>query len=552
MTTTKIEFYGEYLSIEAIGKKIGVSKNTVKRYYDRTHDIYETERICKEILEKKEKNLIEYTGEKLTIGAIAKKEGVKDPKTLKRYYEQEKDIYKAVEKYKNSQIEYYGEYLTLHAIAKKEGIKSSTLQRYYDREKDIYQAVKKYKKMAKQRKDAKVEYNGEIRTITSIAKELEKVPKTLRKYYKQTGDIYKSIELCEQKEEERELAKVEYNGERKTIIDVAKQEEIPTTTLYRNYHKYKDINKAVFISKIYARKAKTDKQKEENTNKENTRKYDEVIYMSDGQTLREYCMKNEINYRIIYEEIKRKKRTPEEAIEDYQKRGQKSPTYWVHEKYNVLLKHILIQYHIDSNAVLRYMKKENKDIEEAVEKYIVRHNARTNKLNSEWMEEIYNLLKDEEVRKEYEIYKDTFYIDNKEEECLKETQEQVKSFRRNLLLFEIADMIESNSFSREEEADILSSYKITSDEIDTIFLDLYGQYDGKVLMGGKEEKLARKRQLNDIIKKWYYLGQKDRENAIKNYNITEEELGNIQDISNKMIRYKNIVTTKREEKTMEK
>ena len=135
---------------------------------------------------------------------------------------------------------------------------------------------------------------------------------------------------------------------------------------------------------------------------------------------------------------------------------------------------------------------------------------------------------------------------------LKETQEQVKSFRRNLLLFEIADMIESNSFSREEEADILSSYKITSDEIDTIFLDLYGQYDGKVLMGGKEEKLARKRQLNDIIKKWYYLGQKDRENAIKNYNITEEELGNIQDISNKMIRYKNIVTTKREEKTMEK
>ena len=168
------------------------------------------------------------------------------------------------------------------------------------------------------------------------------------------------------------------------------------------------------------------------------------------------------------------------------------------------------------------------------------------------MEEIYHLLEDKEVRKEYETYKNTFYIDNREEECLKETQKQVKSFRRNLLLFEIADMIESNSFSREEEANILSSYKITSDEIDTIFLDLYRQYDGKVLMGGKEEKLVRKQQLNDIIKKWYYLGQKDREDVIKNYNITEEELESIQDTSNKIIRYKNIVTTRREEKTMEK
>ena len=63
--------------------------------------------------------LFEYNGEKLAMKTIARKAGVKDVQTLKRYYEKTGDIYKAIEEYFESKIEYNGEKLTLDAIAKK-------------------------------------------------------------------------------------------------------------------------------------------------------------------------------------------------------------------------------------------------------------------------------------------------------------------------------------------------------------------------------------------------------------------------------------------------
>ena len=67
MLNGKIEFYGEYLSLLAISKKIGISRDTLNKHYEQTGDIYEA-------IRKYDESKIEYNGEKMTLDAIAKKQ----------------------------------------------------------------------------------------------------------------------------------------------------------------------------------------------------------------------------------------------------------------------------------------------------------------------------------------------------------------------------------------------------------------------------------------------------------------------------------------------
>ena len=87
MLNEKIEFYGKTMSIKAISMEIGISRDTLQKYYEETHNIYEAEKICRDVIMQKSESLVDYNGEMLTIQTIAKKEGLKDAKTLKKYYE---------------------------------------------------------------------------------------------------------------------------------------------------------------------------------------------------------------------------------------------------------------------------------------------------------------------------------------------------------------------------------------------------------------------------------------------------------------------------------
>lgn len=226
MLGEKIEFYGELLSLLAIAKKIGISRDTLNKHYKNTDSIYEAEKICKKILEDKEASLIDYNGEKLAMQTIAKKVGIKDAKTLKKYYEQTRDIHKAIEKCNESKIEYNGEQLTLDAIAKKEGLKRDTLERYYNNTENIYEAVKVSLEKKKNAEDSKVIYKGQKRTITSIARELGISKETLKRYYKNTGDIEQAIELYNKNKQKTENSKIEYKGELKFLKAIARDEDV--------------------------------------------------------------------------------------------------------------------------------------------------------------------------------------------------------------------------------------------------------------------------------------------------------------------------------------
>lgn len=576
MLGNKVEFYGEQLSLLAIAKRIGISRDTLNKHYVSTGNIYEAEKICKKIIEGKQASLIDYNGEKLAMQTIAKKVGIKDAKTLKKYYEQTGDIYLAIEKCNESKIEYNGELLTLDAIAKREGLKRDTLERNYNNTENIYDAVKVCLEKKKKAEEAKVTYKGESRTITSVAKELGISKETLKKYYKKSESIEKAIEMFNKNKQEVEDSKIEYKGDYKFLKAIAREEAVAETTLTRYFQKYNNIDKAVFMAKIQREKSKRVKIKGGNVNLYDLSiilgvKYSELInclkngmsieeikkqkpnnskrmklkqeytILSSGQTLLEYCVENGVNYAFIYRAINTYGKTIEEAVQEYRKNGSNMPRNWVFEKYGVLLRHLMTSSNIDIQRVVDYMRKEQISMSEAIEKYVIRRNSKDNKLDSDWMQEVYGILTDENMSDEYEEFKNTFYIDEKEEECIIKSQREIQALERKLLLFEIAEVIEENTFSIEELPELLQIYEVQADEVETIFLDLYSKFEKGIILGEEQSQLKRREVLNEITRKWYYLGQEERERILKDNEVTDEEKQMIVNTSNEIVKYKGML-----------
>lgn len=576
MLENKVEFYGEQLSLLAIAKRIGISRDTLNKHYVSTGNIYEAEKICKKIIEDKQASLIDYNGEKLAMQTIAKKVGIKDAKTLKKYYEQTGDIYLAIEKCNESKIEYNGELLTLDAIAKREGLKRDTLERNYNNTENIYDAVKVCLEKKKKAEEAKVTYKGESRTITSVAKELGISKETLKKYYKKSESIEKAIEMFNKNKQEVEDSKIEYKGDHKFLKAIAREEAVAETTLTRYFQKYNNIDKAVFMAKIQREKSKRVKIKGGNVNLYDLSiilgvKYSELInclkngmsieeikkqkpnnskrmklkqeytILSSGQTLLEYCVENGVNYAFIYRAINTYGKTIEEAVQEYRKNGSNMPRNWVFEKYGVLLRHLMTSSSIDIQRVVDYMRKEQISMSEAIEKYVIRRNSKDNKLDSDWMQEVYGILTDENMSDEYEEFKNTFYIDEKEEECIIKSQREIQALERKLLLFEIAEVIEENTFSIEELPELLQIYEVQADEVETIFLDLYSKFEKGIILGEEQSQLKRREVLNEITRKWYYLGQEERERILKDNEVTDEEKQMIVNTSNEIVKYKGML-----------
>ena len=576
MLENKVEFYGEQLSLLAIAKRIGISRDTLNKHYVSTGNIYEAEKICKKIIEDKQASLIDYNGEKLAMQTIAKKVGIKDAKTLKKYYEQTGDIYLAIEKCNESKIKYNGELLTLDAIAKREGLKRDTLERNYNNTENIYDAVKVCLEKKKKAEEAKVTYKGESRTITSVAKELGISKETLKKYYKKSESIEKAIEMFNKNKQEVEDSKIEYKGDHKFLKAIAREEAVAETTLTRYFQKYNNIDKAVFMAKIQREKSKRVKIKGGNVNLYDLSiilgvKYSELInclkngmsieeikkqkpnnskrmklkqeytILSSGQTLLEYCVENGVNYAFIYRAINTYGKTIEEAVQEYRKNGSNMPRNWVFEKYGVLLRHLMTSSSIDIQRVVDYMRKEQISMSEAIEKYVIRRNSKDNKLDSDWMQEVYGILTDENMSDEYEEFKNTFYIDETEEECIIKSQREIQALERKLLLFEIAEVIEENTFSIEELPELLQIYEVQADEVETIFLDLYSKFEKGIILGEEQSQLKRREVLNEITRKWYYLGQEERERILKDNEVTDEEKQMIVNTSNEIVKYKGML-----------
>jgi len=585
MLGEKIEFYGEKLSILAISKKIGITRNTLNKYYEQTGSIYEAEKICRKLLEEKQASLVEYNGEHLAIQTIAKRVGIKDAKTLKKYYEQTGNIYQAIEKCSEGKIEYEGKKMTLDAIARSEGLKRDTLETHYKRTGNIYEAVRYCLEIKKKSEDEKIDYKGEKRTKTSIARELGISKKTFAKYYEQAKTVEGAVELYRASLQAVEDAKVSYNGERKSVKAIARDENVAETTLTRYIEKYDTVEKAVFMARIQRQKSKTVKVKDRDVNlydlsvilgikytelinminkgmsikqikeqnkihPKRTKQKQEYVNLSTGQTLLEYCVDNGLNYSFIYRAINTYGKTLEEASREYQNSGSNLPSHWIFEKYGLLLRHLMTENNIDIQRVVYYMRKEQISMSEAVEKYIIRKNSKKENLDADWMQEVYAVLTDDNMVDEYDDFKKAFYINEKEEECVIHSYDEVKNLERKLLLFEIAEAVKKNAFSQEEMTELLQIYEVKPEEIETIFLDLYGKYEGKILLGENEAEAKRRRVINEISRKWYYLTSEERDKILADNGISDGEADIIAELSSNIVKYKNMLKPIEKDKTI--
>ena len=585
MLGEKIEFYGEKLSTNAIAKKIGTTTTTLTKYYEQTGSIYEAEKICRKILEEKEASLVEYDGEKLAIQTIAKRVGIKDPKTLKKYYEQTGDIYQAIQKCNESKIDYYGEKITLDAIAKREDIKRDTLETHYNRTQNIYEAVKHCLEIKEKAENEKIDYKGEKRTKTSVARELGIGKKTFVKYYEQAKTVEGAVELYNASLQAIENEKVLYKGELKSVKAIARDEDVAETTLTRYLKRYSSTEKAVFMAKIQRQKTQKIKVRKIDINfyyfyfilvikytelinmmnrgmsveqikiqnqnhTKRTKLKQEYTKLANGQTLLEYCVENGLNYSFVYRAINTYGKTLEDAEQEYQTNGSNMPNKWIFEKYGLLLRHLMTENSIDIQRIVDYMRKEQISMSEAIEKYIIRRNSKQDKLDADWMQEVYAVLTDENMSDEYDDFKKAFYIDDKEEECVIQSYDEVQRLERKLLLFEIAEAIRENTFSEAEMQELLQIYEVKPEEIETIFLDLYGKYENGIMLGENQLQTKRKSTINEIARKWYYLIGEERDKTLIDNGISNEEITIITELSSDVVKYKNMLRVIKKDKAL--
>lgn len=266
------------------------------------------------------------------------------------------------------------------------------------------------------------------------------------------------------------------------------------------------------------------------------------LTLPNGQPLLDYCIENGLNFSCIYYAINTYGKSMEEAIEEYKKNGQVIPQNWIFEKYGILLKHLLLNNNVNSQRVVSYMRKENITLNEALEEYIIRKNAKKIDANYDWMHELYSVLTDENMREEYDSFKTTFYVSDQEEDCIIQSYDEIEDLQRKLLLYEIAEAFKENVFEENEKAELLRIYDVKEKEVETIFLDFYNYFGNKVKLSEKEQ--SRKAVISDIAKKWYYMTAEERDIAIANNGITPIEQENIEQLSFNITKYKNAINVK--------
>ena len=469
----------------------------------------------------------DYKGEKLTQAQIAQREGI-NRSTLADWFKRTGSMESAVEGAKKSlaqrNIDYNGEVLSLKAIAERENIKFETLKKNLEETNDIYEAVRLTLE-SKQKRSGDILYKGQMMTANAIALMEDLDAKSLRRHLEeQNGNIEEAIRIAK---ESRDLHRgnILYNGKIMSITGIAAKEGVKHETLKAYFDLYGNIDKAVLITKKAQSKrreallrgkkvthedlskylgisrfrlekmlkAGITPEEIEAKQKRGVRKEEQIQY--DETSLYRYCLDNSYNYWAILYLIRNYNKTPQEAIEGYVRNGQQTPNKWIYEKYDVLLKHLVLKFGIDSNRLVKIMKENNCPIEDAVQElvFINNNDPSFKSAEIEWLKELYPFLK-ELSKEEFEYAKETFYITDRELEFLRDKDRKIEIVKRQLLLFEFSQIIDL--WPREELLEMLDLYNVSQDERRTIVLDLYKPFNNGVIDPAEE---TRKVALNRMV-----------------------------------------------------
>ncbi len=471
----------------------------------------------------------DYEGELLTQAEIARKEGI-NRSTLADWYKKTGNMVEAVAKAKKSlaqrNIKYYEETLSLKAIATKEKLKFESLKKFYDQTDDIYEAVKLAKE-AKAKRNGSIPYNNQMMSILAIATLEEVDNHALGRYYEQTNDIHEAVRLAKIAKA-KQNGTIFYNNQFMTISAIASLEQIKRDTLKEYYEIYGDINKAVFITKESQAKRKkallrgkqasyedlsqvlgvsvlrieqminsgyTPEQIEKSSKRGVPKEEQTQI---EENSLYQFCLANSYNYWVINYLVRQYNKTPEEAIKTYLENGQQIPKNWIYEKYDVLFKHLMLCFGLDSNRIVKIMQDNNCDIRTSITKLVFLSNndkVGFKKAEINWMLEVYDFIKDITLE-EWAQAKTALYITDREINFLTEKGAIIDKINRQLLLFEFASVLDE--WDIDELCEMMMLYEISEEEVDIIVVRLYMPFDNKVI-NPTDEYLNRQSFLSSII-----------------------------------------------------
>lgn len=396
--------------------------------------------------------------------------------------------------------------------------------------------------------------------VDYILKQREENEKKKQQKLEASNRWEKRMEEAREKAEEKKKAKEARQAEKKiysylnkeypTILGLAKETRVDPSTLGRYLKKY-SVEKAVFLARKNQRKTKvqiakdlymnqeeiaqilgmTEREAEEyfadgitidkikealenDSKKERIRqKNSSVLMYDDKTTLAKYCIENGINYKVISYQIKTYGKTAEEAIENYKQNGQETPVNWIYDRYNVLLKHLMLNERLDYRFVINEIGKKNITLEQAIENYFINKHINTKLEDSEWKKELYYTLTSPEYTTEEkkELIKE-LDVSESEIELVEKISKDTNRVKRRILLYDIAEAIESKAFEKDtnELVDLMKEYKITNSEIETIFTDLYVDFENKVKLGEKQPERKNKIQIGSWILNFDKISEEDK------------------------------------------
>lgn len=248
------------------------------------------------------------------------------------------------------------------------------------------------------------EYEGKLLPVKTIAGLVQLAPSTLYKYLNQGFSLYDAIAEGKKKSKvvfknrektnNRVAKKYLYQGKMLTVIEVSDLEEISSESLYRRLNKGMSIDEAVQsiknnISKKYSFRGQKisvykmslltgvpkyylmqnidlDKEYTEEELERIISSYKKNILMVGDITLFQYCIKNQLNYNVIFYNIKKRGLSIEDAIFDYVNSGQRDYFSYSYTLGNVLLFHFFIKERLNDRYIQDRMQKGD-----SVEKAIV-------------------------------------------------------------------------------------------------------------------------------------------------------------------------------------
>lgn len=334
-------------------------------------------------------------------------------------------------------IEYNGEMLYLTEIAKREGLIPTTFVRYYERTNgDVYEAVKLCKAVTRGPIEL-IQYKGQPCAISAIAQKEGISYQILKEAYGEFKDIYKAIEegkkriqqRSARKEEiklEKENKKQQYYGRKLSIEEISEIESVDLGLLKQISKEIEEPQRAVFTTKCKIQSLKTARAKQYKINlydmslilgikyrhminflvsgmsvneikeKFTTTNLSQKIKFENKKILLEFCKQKNLDFTFIYRAIHTYRKDLSTAMQECQKDDKNIPMGWITERYLPILQRLNIP-NMQTTVIVKELQKNKHSLEEAIEKSIIRKNARMYDIPYLWAENLYGMVKAREI-----------------------------------------------------------------------------------------------------------------------------------------------------------